>query len=119
MYTPAYAEGTKIEVLTAWLDLNCRSRPHIQYTTRKYQAPPKPFRRGRSIANPFRRNPQVAYESKLEKVWEESLDKEQVELFCKGIVDEVVAVVIQQAENRKEQVMAQLDTPVRELVLGQ
>ena len=53
------------------------------------------------IVNPFRRNPQAVYESKLEEVWEESLDKEQVELFCKGIVDEVVTAVMQQAENRK------------------
>ena len=57
--------------------------------------------------NHFRRNPQAAYESKLENVWEEFLDKEQVKLFCKGIVDEVVTAAIQQAENRKEQVVAQ------------
>ena len=69
--------------------------------------------------NPFRRRPQTAYESQLEKVWEESLDKEQVELFCKGIVEEMVTAAVQQAENRKAQVFAQLDTPVRDWVLGQ
>ena len=69
--------------------------------------------------NPFRRKPQTAYESQLEKVWEESLDKGQVELFCKGIVEEVVTAAVQQTENRKVQVFAQLDTPVRDWVLGQ
>ena len=58
-------------------------------------------------------------ESQLEKVWEESLDKEQVELFCKGIEEEVVTAAVQQAENHKVQVFAQLDTPVRDWVLGQ
>ena len=86
----------------------------------QYQAPPNPFRWGRSIVNPFRKYPQPAYRPQLEKVWEESLDKKQVELVCKGIIEDVVTAAVQQAENRKTaQVFAQLDTPVRDWVLGQ
>ena len=43
-----------------------------------------------------------------------------MELVCKGILDEIVTAAVQQAEDRKmAQVFAQLDTPVRDWVLGQ
>ena len=91
----------------------------MQYTVRKYQAPPNPFQRGRSIVNPFRRHSQPVYEPHLEKVWEESLDKKQVELMCKGILDDIVSEAMHEAEGRTKSLFSQLDTPVREWVLGQ
>ena len=91
----------------------------MRYTVRKYQAPPNPFRCGRSIINPFRRHPQPVYEPHLEKVWEESLDKIQVELMCKGILDDIVSEAMHEAEGRRASLFSQLDTPVKEWVLGQ
>ena len=44
----------------------------------------------------------------------------QVELVCKGIIDDIVTAAVHQAEDKKTaQVFAQLDTPVRDWVLGQ
>ena len=69
--------------------------------------------------NPFRKYPQQVVQPDLEKVWEESLDKKQVELFCKGILEEVVTAAVKEAEQqRTAQVFSQLDAPVCDWVLG-
>ena len=40
--------------------------------------------------------------------------------MCKGIVDEIISGVVQQVEeHRTAQVFSQLDTPIRDWVLGQ
>ena len=69
--------------------------------------------------NPFRRHSQPVFQPQLEKVWEESLDKKQVELMCRGILDDIVREAVHEAEGCTAAVFSQLDTPVREWVLGQ
>ena len=70
--------------------------------------------------NPLRRHPRPTYQSQLEKVWEECLDKEQVELVGKGIIDDIVTAAVKEAKDHKTaQVFFQLDTPVCDWVLGQ
>ena len=56
--------------------------------------------------------------NRARKVWEDSLDKEQVELWARGIIGEILASAVQQVEGHKTAgVFAQLDTHVRDWLL--